>query len=111
MRIKFEMDGGLAYFPGLNTPFSIDTAHMEPQQASQIESMINNVRFFDLPSHAGTLAPGAADYRTYTITVEDGQRSHVVQVNDPVGNTVLQELVDYFQNLFRSRSVRTTQTQ
>jgi hypothetical protein len=103
MHIIFQVDGGLAYFPGLNAPFSIDTADMESQQALQVESMINNARFFDQPSHVGTPAPGAADYRTYTITVKDGQRSHLVQVSDPVGNTALQELIDYFQNLVRSR--------
>jgi len=106
MRIKFEMEGGLAYFPGLNAPFSIDTASLDPQQASKIESLINNARFFDQPSHVGTPAPGAADYRTYTITVEDGQRTHRVQVSDPVGSTALQDLIDYFHNLVRSRSVR-----
>jgi hypothetical protein len=106
MRIKFQMDGGFAYFPGLNKPLSIDTEHMESQQASKIESMINTARFFDLPSHPGTPGPGAADYRTYTLTVEDGQRSHVVQVSDPVGNAALQELIDYFENLVRLRSVK-----
>ena len=106
MRIKFEMSGGFAYFPGLNKPSSIDTEHLEPQQASKIESMINNARFFDLPSHFGTPAPGAADYRTFILTVEDDQRCHVVHLSEPIGNAVLQELVDYLQNLVHLREVK-----
>ena len=69
MHIKFKMEGGIAYFPGLNKVFSVDTAELESQQVSRIESMIHNAHFFDLPSTVGTPAPGAADYRTYTITV------------------------------------------
>jgi hypothetical protein len=102
MRIKFEMHGGFAYFPGLNTPLEIDTEHLESQQASQIESMINKVCFFDLPEQPSTPAPGAADFRTFIITVDDGQKSHMVQVSEPVENAALQELIDYFQVLLRS---------
>jgi hypothetical protein len=103
MRVTFKMDGGFAYFPGLSKPLSINTEQMEPKQAAQIESMIHNSHFFDQPSQVGVPALGAADYRTYTITVEDAQRSHVVQLSDPAGSTALQELIDYFQNLNASQ--------
>ncbi len=102
MRITFEMEGGFACFPGLNRPLIIDTQQMEAAQALQIESMIKNARFFELPPHVGSPASGAADYQTYIVTVEEGQRSHVVRACDPIGNTALQELVEHL----RARSMK-----
>lgn len=99
MRITVEMDGGFAYFPGLNKPFHVDTAKMDRNQASKIESMIRDARFFEQPSRVGAPAPGAADYRTYTITVNDGLKSHVVKVSDTDENPSLRILIDYLQTL------------
>ena len=93
MRVSLQVDGGFAFFPGLNRSVSLDTAQIEPHQAAQIESLVQSANFFAQPSFLGTAAPGAADYRTYTLSVEDGQKVHVVRAQDPVQDQKLGELI------------------
>ena len=58
-------------------------------------------RFFDQPASAGSLTKGAADYRTYTITVEDGPRLHTIRLTDPVTEANLEPLVSRLRSLAR----------
>lgn len=92
MKITYQSDGGLAHIPALSGPVVIDTAQIDPQGATQLESLVRKSGFFNLPSRGGT-APKGADYRTYTITVEDGSRLHTVQLTDPITNVNLQSLL------------------
>jgi len=55
---------------------------------------VDRARFFDQPSDPGEPHPGAADHRTYTITVEDGGRTHTVKTGDTAQNPELQPLID-----------------
>ncbi len=71
MKITFEMSGGFVHLPALSRPVIIDTAQIDPQVANQLESFVRESRFFDQPARAGTTAKGAADYRTYTLTVQE----------------------------------------
>jgi len=98
MKINFKMDGGFAYMPGLSKPLTIDTAQTNPQMANQLEAFVRESRFFDQPAQTGTGAKGA-DYKTYTITVEDGARAHTVQVTDPIADANLQKLVAHLRNM------------
>ncbi len=99
MKINFEMSGGFAYLPAFSRPFIIDTAQMEPQDANQLESFVQESRFFDQPARVGTIPRGAADYQTYTITVEDGPHSHTIQLTDPITDANLQRLVSHLRNM------------
>jgi hypothetical protein len=101
MRISFMMDGGIAFFPGLNKPFHWDTAKMDAARASRIEALVRSAGFFELSSGPGAAARGAADYRTYTIGIVEGQRSHAVQVCDPVENPALAEFIGLCQEMMR----------
>jgi hypothetical protein len=99
MKINFEMNGGFAYFPALSGPFTIDTAQIDPIAANQLESLVQKSHFFEQPAQAGTMLKGAADYRTYTITVNDGSRVHTIQLTDPITDTNLQQLVSQLQTM------------
>ena len=102
MRIQFEMEGGLAYFPGLAKPIVIDTDQLSDQAAMEIEKIVAQANFFALSKTVGKPAPGAADYRQYTITIQDGKKSHTVTTFDPIQDPKLQALVQYLQTKARS---------
>lgn len=102
MKINFQMSGGFAYLPAFSRPFIFDTKKMAPQAAKELESLVLQSRFFEQPEIANTMPRGAADYRTYTIMVEDNQRIHIVQVTDPITDPSLHLLVSRLQALSRS---------
>jgi hypothetical protein len=97
MRIQFETLGGLAYFPGLQKPLCIDTERLTAPQAGQIESMVRAAHFFD---QSDSIRPaGAADYRSYRITVEDGEKSHTVKIVESAADHSLLALLAYLRTL------------
>lgn len=101
MRVQYKVEGGIAHFPGLSKPFLIDTKNLSATAASKLHHLIDDAHFFDLPSVA-SVPRGAADYRRYTVTVEDGQRRHTVQLTDPVSNPDVQALLDYLNQIRRA---------
>lgn len=94
MRIQFQVDGGIAYFPGLSRPVTIDTAQLSEADAAELRRLVDAAQFFDLPV-AASRGRGAADYRQYTITAEDGRHRHTIRLSDPIEGQALQALVDY----------------
>ena len=97
MRIQFETLGGFAYFPGLQRPIRIDTERLTTLQAGELESMVRAAHFFE---QSDSVRPaGAADYRSYRITVEDGEKSHTVQVVESTADHSLQALLAYLRAL------------
>ena len=95
MRIRFQSDGGVGYFPGLDGPVIVDTAHLPPEEGARLERLVGAADFFSRPEAADVPAPGAADLRHYTITVEDGSgRSRTLEAMDPVEDPALHALID-----------------
>ena len=72
MRIRFKVEGGIAFFPGLSSPVAIDSGELPEEEATELERRVGEARFFDLPVEIGKPHPGAADHRPYAISVEDG---------------------------------------
>ena len=93
MRIQFQMEGGIAYFPRLNKPRTIESDHLPEQEADELKQLVNAAHFFALPAVVGSPASGAADYRQYTITIEYAGKQHTVHVTDPIEDSNLQSLV------------------
>ena len=104
MKITVEMSGGFAHIPALSRPVTIDTAQVDPQVANQLESFVRESRFFDKPARADDIPKGAADYRTYSVTVEDGSRIHSVQLNEPIPDTNLERLVSLVRLMARPKA-------
>ena len=97
MRVTFTMEGGIAYFPGLSRPVTIDSGELPDHEARELERLIEAARFFDRPATAGPPARGATDYYQYTVTVEVGGRQHTVRLTDPVEDPGLQALLNYLR--------------
>ncbi len=98
MRIELQTEGGIAFFPGLNKPVVVDSGDLPKEQAAQLQQLIDSTHLFDLPAASRSLPKGAADMRSYTITVEDGPRRRTVRLNDPIEDTRLQALIDFLQD-------------
>jgi hypothetical protein len=98
MRVELQTDGGIAFFPGLNKPVVLSSSDLPKEQADQLQQLIASTRFFDLPAASRALPKGAADMRSYTITVEDGGRRRTVRLSEPVEDSSLQELIAFLQS-------------
>jgi hypothetical protein len=103
MRIVFKTEGGFATFPGLNRPMTIDSTELAEQDAAELARLVEGAHFFAQSAVANAPPVGAADYRQYTITVEDGPRQHTVRLTDPIPAPELQALVQFLQRQVRGR--------
>jgi len=45
MRIQFKMEGGIAYFPGLSKPITIDSDQLPTQESDELKRLVNATRF------------------------------------------------------------------
>jgi hypothetical protein len=103
MHVQFKTEGGIAYFPGLSKPATIDSADLPGAEAERLRQLVEAAHFFALPAASRTLPKGAADYHQYTITIEDGQRHHTVRLADPIESPELQALVEFLREKTRPR--------
>jgi hypothetical protein len=108
MRIEFTTEGGIAHFPGLSRPVVIDSEALSEEETRELQRLLEAARFFERPAIAAAPPPGAADYRQYTISVEDGGRRHTVKLADPVQEPALQELLRFLQT--KARTLRSQGT-
>jgi hypothetical protein len=97
MRIHFKMEGGLAYFPGLSRPVTIDSSELPAAEATELQRLVDAAGFFDRPETSAPPPRGAADYQRYTITIEENGRRHTIELTDPVGDPDLQRLLAYLR--------------
>jgi len=93
MRITFQSEGGVAFFPGLNKPVVIDTADLPAEKRFKLERLLQSAGFFALPASVGHRPRGAADVREYTLRVEDGTRDATVHVTEPFDHSELEQLI------------------
>lgn len=98
MIINFESEGGFAHFPGLSRPLRIDTADLPPEEAKDVEDLVQRAHFFDQAAVLGTPPPGAADLRSYTITVQDGGRTHTVTTSEALSDEALRDLIEHLRS-------------
>jgi hypothetical protein len=98
MKVQLETEGGVAYFPGLAQPVVIDTDTLPPKEAAELQRLVGAARLSDRPERAAPPARGAADHRTYTLTIDDGGRQHTVSFTDPVSDPELQALVSFLRS-------------
>ena len=57
MRVIFQSEGGIAHFPGLSRPVTIDGDQLPEQAAVELRALIEAARLFDQPAQVGS--PGA----------------------------------------------------
>ena len=95
MKVYFERSGG---FAGMVSSTTVDTQTLPPSEAYEIQNLIKNSHFFDLPSISPPSSKekkGAADYFAYKITVQNDEKEHTVQFNDINMQPKLKPLVDF----------------
>ena len=97
MVVNYESDGGFDHFPGLSRPVRIDTTELAAEQADRLKGLVERARFFELPAEVGAPPPGAADLRSYTITVQDADRTHTVKTSDALEDPALRDLVEHLR--------------
>lgn len=102
MKITLSVSGGFAHIPGLSKPFTVDTTLLDPKISAQLEFLVHSCQFFQQAASAAPAPQGAADFRTYSITVEDGARIHNVQLIDPIRDADLERLVSALQSIARA---------
>lgn len=79
MRISVKRTGG---FAGVTEELaSVDTASLNRASALQLEQMVREARFFDLPAEIPGTTIGADLFR-YEVTVTEGDRQHTVAFAD-----------------------------
>jgi hypothetical protein len=103
MQISFQAQGGIAAFPRLNRHVVLDTALLPAPDSSKLEGLVQATRFFDLPAAIGAVRRGAADFREYTVTIEDGNQHHTVHITEPFENPDLQKLIAELQVRVRAK--------
>ena len=94
MVITFQMEGGVAHFPGLARPITILDADLAPGELDELRGLIGAARFFDEPA-ADPPGPAAVDAQRYVISIAEAGRSHTLRRHDPVGPPPLADLVAY----------------
>jgi len=91
MRIDFAIEGGLAAFPGLAKPVTIDCDALTATDRTRLHDLVRRSGFFALS--AAPRATDVPDARCYTIAVDDGARRKRVTVSEPIESAPLRELV------------------
>lgn len=80
------MEGGLASFPGLAAPFTVDSDALGAHEAKQLAALVAGSGLL-ADARRGSGGPAAAprpDARRYTLTIEDEGRRRTVSVEDPL---------------------------
>jgi hypothetical protein len=81
MKIYFEQTEGLI---GIHNHISIDSDSLNPDEMLKLQHLIDDAKFFDLPSGelAAALPKHGADYFEYKITIETKDRKHYIKTTD-----------------------------
>ncbi|NOK33077.1 hypothetical protein HMI49_07710 [Corallococcus exercitus] len=102
MRIELKREGGIAFFPGLARPRTVDLAALPPATAEALQREVREARFFEQPATVGGAPTAGADRTRYTVTIEDdGGRRHSVQMVEPVKEPHLRSLLELIQKAAR----------
>src|SRR6476619_1250100 len=93
MRVLLQQEGGFAGL--IRPPLAVDSAQLASEQQRELDRLMVECDFFHLPADGPTPPQGAADYVTYTLTVEREQQTHAVRVTDPVTDAALAALIAF----------------
>jgi Emfourin len=94
MKINFEQKGGIL---GVNNNISINTDYLNPDEAFKLRQLIDNAKFFELPTHSLERPQRGADYFEYKITIEGRDRKHHVKTTDITMPPNLGPLIRYLR--------------
>jgi len=101
MRINFERTGG---FLGMRLAVEVMTETLTPEEADELETLVERARFFDLPAMLSAQT-GQADRFQYKVTVEKGEQFHTVETSESAAPETLQPLIEHLTSAARTRRV------
>jgi hypothetical protein len=93
VKIKFVQRGG---FAGIDLVSELDTNSLSSREVQIFNSLLENSRFFDLPSWCPPPKKGA-DYLEYKIVIESEGRIHTVNTTDIAMPSELARLVTFLR--------------
>jgi hypothetical protein len=94
MEIYFEESGGLT---GISKKISINSDSLCHEEASELQRLIDNANFFDLPSELASPLQGA-DYLEYKITIENNDnKKHSITTTDLTMPSKVSPLIRYLR--------------
>lgn len=100
MRIEFERSGG---FMGLRQMVVLDTNSLDPAEAVEIQKMIEEAGFFNLPEKC-TDGNEAPDQFVYRLTIERSKEfRHTVELSETSAPEELQPLLRRLTLMARQR--------
>ena len=91
MKVHFSIDGGLASFPGLRKPVTIDAATLPAAESLRLHTLVAHAGGEARASVAAT--PPAPDARCYTLAIDDGGACTTVRLSEPIADPALRDLV------------------
>src|SRR5919202_5622820 len=113
MKIRLERSGG---FAGITSSTSVDTKALDPNDANELQNLIQKSNLFERSVNSGQqsksqqsdsrqpspdiktkmkMKKGAADYFTYKITIQNGNKEQSMECNDVDMQSDVKGLVDF----------------
>ncbi|HSV21229.1 MAG TPA: protealysin inhibitor emfourin [Casimicrobiaceae bacterium] len=92
MRIAFSVDGGVASFPGLRRPVTLECDRLPPERSARLKALVEEAHFFS--AAPAPPSPAARDVRSYTVEVDDGARCRTLTLTEPIADAALRALVE-----------------
>jgi hypothetical protein len=100
MRIAVSIDGGVAAFPGLRRPRTIDCSRLSPARAARLQELVQSARFFSAPPPP---PPRGADLRSYVVEIDDGRQCRTLTIAEPIADPGLAALVAEIRDCAREQ--------
>src|SRR5262245_43454631 len=94
MQVVFQMEGGVARFPGLARPITLSDDDLTSSEINELRDLTAAARFFQAPE-ADPSGPAGPDAQRYSLSIADGTHLHTVRRHDPVGPPALADLLTY----------------
>jgi len=100
MHILLTRSGGFATVPALSGDVTIDTDALDPPVREELERLVGAVDLAAVPDRSPTA--GAADHRSYELTVRTGGSEVSATFHSPVSDPDVARLVSRLEQLART---------
>jgi hypothetical protein len=95
MKITYHIEGGIAHFPGLAKPRTIELDRLPKRVGAELRSL--GERALAAPGGFKSIARGA-DMRTFVVTIDDGRKSRTLSIVEPAADPDLARLIEKLQS-------------
>lgn len=91
MHIQFERTGG---FAGIRLACDVDTELLSPEEARQVNKLVEAAKLFDLPEQSSG-ARQAADQFNYKLVIESQGQQKLIRTTETSAPEALQPLLEW----------------